>query len=85
MKMFRQIGIDEEDFDFTDVKVGNDYQRNNNFMSHNLRMGILIFLVFVIGGLQALKLYSVPFAPAIDAVTGVLMFIEHSFFGNTTQ
>lgn len=81
-----------QNVDFTsavgDVSLEEYYQLKNNFMFwglsyHTWRTVIGLGLVFIVGGLQALKGVD-GWGDLVTTVVPILLILEHSFSGNTT-
>lgn len=66
----------EDEFDWS-----KDYQLERKFMSHNIKMFLGLAIVFVIGGLQALKGVG-GYGSWIETIIPALLFAEHYLDGN---
>ena len=60
---------------------GEDYKEKNKMTSHNLKMFLGFAIVFVIGGLQALK--GITWTNGVETVLPVLLALEHTLSGRT--
>jgi len=54
-----------------------------NINYHSLRMGLGLFVLFIVGGLQMLH-GQVQFSGYIDGILPVLLMVEHFLLGNTS-
>lgn len=70
------------DIEYEEYMVDEHYQPKNKFMlNHNWRMFGGFFIVFLIGGLQALK--GITWTSGIETVLPLLLAAEHLFNGRT--
>lgn len=74
-----RFGYDYDEFDIP-VPVEDSLLESNKTM-HNLRTIIGLIIVFVIGGLQALK--GLTWTNGIETALPLLLATEHFYFGNT--
>ena len=74
--------IEDEDFSWM-KKV--DYQpyEEIKMTGHNIRMGLGLVIVFIIGGIQALK--GLNWVNGIETILPVLLSLEHVLEGNTGE
>lgn len=74
---------EEINYDLSDEVGSTNYQPNNKnkMTGHNLKMFTGLVIVFVLGGLQALK--GGGYGAWAETLIPVLLGLEHTFFGRT--
>lgn len=69
-------------YDLSDVVGADNYQPKEKIMTHNMKMGLGLAVLFLVGGLNALHDYG-NLGQYIDLVTTLLLGLEHVWSGNT--
>ena len=73
-----------EEYDLTEQVGSVNYKfKDNKMVNHNWKMFVGFFIVFLMGGLQALK--GLDWANGVETIIPVLLAVEHLLNGNTSN